>query len=282
MSAFFRFFASITKTITQAFAPSSVILLVLVLYTGFALPVDYIRGWISWIRWLNPISYGFESCMINEFHGREFNCSSFVPSGPSYENILPIQRACTEKGSIPGEPTVSGSAYILTAFSYEHSNRWRNFAIIVGITIFLYGLQLWMSEVVASERSKGEVLVFRRGKMQEARAKGAIGDEETGEKSACNAASDNVPEEAVGFVEKQKSVFHWEDVCYEVQIKGETRVILDHVDGWIKPGSLTALMVSSIGSLTRMQLTFFCNRVSLEPARRLCWTPLPVAPLSEC
>lgn len=46
MSMFFRFFASITKTIEQALAPSSIILLGLVLYTGFAIPVQYMRGWV--------------------------------------------------------------------------------------------------------------------------------------------------------------------------------------------------------------------------------------------
>jgi ATP-binding cassette subfamily G (WHITE) protein 2 (PDR) len=46
-------------------------------------------------------------------------------------------------------------------------------------------------------------------------------------------------------VQKQVSIFHWENVNYEVQIKSETRTILDSVDGWIKPGTLTALMVRS-------------------------------------
>jgi ATP-binding cassette subfamily G (WHITE) protein 2 (PDR) len=27
----------------------------LVLYTGFAIPTQYMLGWISWIRYLNPI-----------------------------------------------------------------------------------------------------------------------------------------------------------------------------------------------------------------------------------
>jgi ATP-binding cassette subfamily G (WHITE) protein 2 (PDR) len=44
MSMFFRFSASITKTIAQALAPSSIILFGLVLYTGFAIPVQYMRG----------------------------------------------------------------------------------------------------------------------------------------------------------------------------------------------------------------------------------------------
>ena len=41
------------------------------------------------------------------------------------------------------------------------------------------------------------------------------------------------------------------DVCYDIKIKGEPRRILDHVDGWVKPGTLTALMgVSGAGKTT--------------------------------
>jgi ABC-type multidrug transport system permease subunit len=47
MSMFFRLFASMTKTIEQALAPSSIILLLLVMYTGFAIPVRYMRGYVN-------------------------------------------------------------------------------------------------------------------------------------------------------------------------------------------------------------------------------------------
>jgi ATP-binding cassette subfamily G (WHITE) protein 2 (PDR) len=45
MSMFFRLFASMTKTIAQALAPSSLILIMLTLYTGFVIPVGYMRGY---------------------------------------------------------------------------------------------------------------------------------------------------------------------------------------------------------------------------------------------
>lgn len=32
-------------------------------------------------------------------------------------------------------------------------------------------------------------------------------------------------------------------MVYDIKIKKEERRILDHVDGWVKPGTLTALMV---------------------------------------
>jgi hypothetical protein len=41
-------------------------------------------------------------------------------------------------------------------------------------------------------------------------------------------------------------VLHWERVCYDVKTKdGGTRRILDNIDGFVRPGTLTVLMVSS-------------------------------------
>ena len=51
----------------------------------------------------------------------------------------------------------------------------------------------------------------------------------------------------VAVIERQTAIFSWKDVVYDIKIKNEPRRILDHVDGWVKPGTLTALMVSSIG-----------------------------------
>lgn len=54
MSMFFRLFASMTKTIAQALAPSSIILLLLVMYTGFAIPVQYMRGYVHLSSYICP------------------------------------------------------------------------------------------------------------------------------------------------------------------------------------------------------------------------------------
>ena len=42
-----------------------------------------------------------------------------------------------------------------------------------------------------------------------------------------------------------KDIFTWKDVCCDVHIKGETRRILSNVAGYVKPGTLTALMGES-------------------------------------
>jgi ABC-type multidrug transport system ATPase subunit len=40
-------------------------------------------------------------------------------------------------------------------------------------------------------------------------------------------------------------------VCYDIKIKKKTRRLLDQVDGWVKPGTLTALMgISGAGKTT--------------------------------
>ena len=44
-------------------------------------------------------------------------------------------------------------------------------------------------------------------------------------------------------IHRQTKTFHWKDVCYDIKIKGNPRRLLDRVDGWVKPGTLTALMV---------------------------------------
>jgi hypothetical protein len=52
-----------------------------------------------------------------------------------------------------------------------------------------------------------------------------------------------LPEKSSGAIRRQTAVFHWKNICFDIKIKKETRRILDHVDGWVKPGTLTALMV---------------------------------------
>lgn len=45
-------------------------------------------------------------------------------------------------------------------------------------------------------------------------------------------------------IQRQTSIVSWKDVVYDIKIKGEDRRILYHIDGWVKPGTLTALMVN--------------------------------------
>lgn len=243
MSMMFRLIGSVTKTIAQALAPASIVLMGLVLYCGFTIPVAYLQDWLGWIRWINPIYYGIESVFLNEFVGRKFSCSGFVPAGPGYEDVGAMEKVCSTVGGVPGEDFVQGAAYLEASFGFVNSHRWRNFGVIIAYLVLFLGLHLLATEYVVSERSKGEVLVFTRLSMKKNGAT-KTADIEAGVAETHRQAGAN-DTEIVKDLEKQTSIFHWKDVCYDVKIKTETRRILDHVDGWVKPGTLTALMVSN-------------------------------------
>ncbi|KAI8160757.1 ZEB2-regulated ABC transporter 1 [Colletotrichum sp. SAR 10_70] len=145
VSLLFRLVASVTKSHTAAMAPSTIVLLTLSLYTGFAVPPMYYKSYTAWIAKVSPVAYGFEALMINEFgHGRKFPC-----------------KLCE-----------------------DHT---------------------------AGGNNSGGLSIDR-----------------------------------------QTAIFHWSNVCYEIKVKkNETKRILDCVDGWCEPGTLTALMgVSGAGKTT--------------------------------
>ncbi|KAH6896015.1 ABC-2 type transporter-domain-containing protein [Thelonectria olida] len=252
MSMMFRLIGSVTKSVSQALAPASIILLGIALYTGFAIPPNEMQAWIGWIRWLNPVFYGLESLFLNEFVGRNFACSTFVPTGPGYQFVGVGERVCNTVGSVSGQDFVSGTEYLRLSYGFVNSHRWRNFGVLIAFIILFMGLHLLATEYIASERSKGEVLVFTRNGLKRPR-KRSNDVEEVGDNRAAQSASDDAG--SVTDMERQASVFHWKDVSYEVKIKTETRQILDHVDGWVKPGTLTALMgVSGAGKTTLLDV----------------------------
>ncbi|EFQ25369.1 ABC-2 type transporter [Colletotrichum graminicola] len=263
MSGLFRAIASLSRTLSQAMVPASILILALVIFTGFAIPVDYMLGWCRWINYLDPVAYGFESLMINEFHNREYTCSTFVPSPTvtGYENVALANRACSVVGAVPGRPTVNGDAYINLQYRYFHSHKWRNIGILIAFIIGLHMVYLFATEYISAKKSKGEVLVFRRGVSAPTKSKddpeaSVSGPSAIVEKGGKGASANE------GAIQGSTSVFHWSNVCYDVKIKTETRRILDHVDGWVKPGTLTALMgVSGAGKTTLLDC--LADRVSM-------------------
>lgn len=122
MSMLFRTIASVSRTISQAMVPATLLILAIVIFTGFAIPIQYMRGWCRWINWVDPVAYGFEALMVNEFHGRQWSCTSFVPG---YPGLPPMNKVCDAVGAKPGASYVDGDVYLRTAFRYEYTHRWR-------------------------------------------------------------------------------------------------------------------------------------------------------------
>lgn len=125
MSMIFRTIAATSRTMAQALAPGSLFISSLLMYSGFTLPKPYILGWSKWIFYIDPLSYAFESLMVNEFSNRDFNCAQYVPAGGSYDLERGQQRVCSAVGSRPGLSVVSGDAFIESSYSYDHAHKWR-------------------------------------------------------------------------------------------------------------------------------------------------------------
>jgi ATP-binding cassette subfamily G (WHITE) protein 2 (PDR) len=249
MSAVFRTLAAVTKTISQAMTLAGVMVLALVIYTGYVLPQPYMKPWFNWIHYLNPIYYAFEILIANEFHGREFTCSQFVPA---YPNLQGDQFICSSTGAVAGRRTVNGDNYIQTTYEYYYSHVWRNFGIMIAFLIGFMAMYFVAVEVNSSTSSTAEVLVFRKGHAP-ASLTGEVKEGNKDEEAAAQGAASNEHTESdkVDAIPAQKDIFTWRDVVYDIKIKGEPRRLLDHVSGYVKPGTLTALMgVSGAGKTT--------------------------------
>ncbi|KAI9732526.1 MAG: hypothetical protein M1834_003861 [Cirrosporium novae-zelandiae] len=259
MSNIFRTIGAASRSLSQAMVPSAIFILALVTYTGFSIPTRDMHPWFRWINYVDPIGYGFEALMINEFHDREIPCSVYIPTGPGYEDITNANRICTVTGAKAGLSMVSGDDYINTGFEYYANHLWRNFGIIIGFFVFFLITYLMASEYITAKPSKGEILVFQKGRIPAFMKKNKGTDIEGGEMDE-KVQSDNGSD--TPNLQKQTAIFQWKDVCYDIKIKGQTRRILDHVDGWVKPGTLTALMgVSGAGKTTLLDV--LADRVTM-------------------
>lgn len=138
----------------------------------------------------------------------------------------------------------SGGTYASTpdVVDISNTNMISNIGIIIVFTIGFCATYILATEYITERKSKGEVLLFRRGA-----APGNVARKATDAESAPTSSKSNQKQASkavlTSIVKTQTAIFHWEDVCYDIKIKKEERRILDYVDGWVKPGTLTALMV---------------------------------------
>ena len=175
---------------------------------------------------------------------------------PAYPNRLGDTFICSAPGSIVGQSTVSGDTYLETSYQYSYGHIWRNLGIVIGFLAFFTITYLGTTEINSKPESRGEVLLFRRGHVPRYIKYGL---RHAGE------ASPDTPvaiterrgsrDEDIKAIMPQKAMFTWRDISYDIPVKGGTRRLLDQVSGWVKPGTLTALMgVSGAGKTTLLDV----------------------------
>ncbi|TFY65604.1 hypothetical protein EVG20_g5493 [Dentipellis fragilis] len=247
MKTMFRSMASIFRTPAPVQSVAGVILIVLVLFTGYTTPRNYIPGALRWISWLNPMYYGFEALMANEFRTLNGTCSLLIPEGPGYENVSPANQACSTVGSQPGQVRVDGNIFIALSYSYYYSHVWRNLGILLGFLVFFFAILFIASDLNTSVAGQSSGILFKRGsKTAFVEDPASPVDEEKGrEHPSLPSAAPRSTKEVENI--PMKDVFTWHHLNYVVPTHGDPKgkKLLDDVSGYVVPGKLTALMGES-------------------------------------
>ncbi|KAJ2686623.1 ATP-binding cassette transporter snq2, partial [Coemansia spiralis] len=241
LTAFFRLVGNVSPNVDVAHTVSGISLLLMILNTGYLQPPNSMHGWFVWIYWINPLAYGFKALMSNEFRNLEFRCAgpNLVPSGPGFDSI--DNQVCTLQGAVPGQLYVRGRDYLAAGYQFYIQDQWKDFAAVLAFWILFVVLIAVVMEWVEFGNTGYTINVYKRRKP---RVQIVTEDMIAAEKDAGAFAA--LPPS--GPSDKQLlagTTFTWRDMSYTVPVKGGHRQLLDSVSGYIKPGTMTALMGSS-------------------------------------
>ncbi|KAL5113816.1 hypothetical protein ACEQ8H_008317 [Pleosporales sp. CAS-2024a] len=251
MTALFRMVGAAFPSFDDASKMSGFAATSLILYTGYQIPKPAMHPWLVWIYWIDPLSYGFESLMANEFKGQIIPCvgNNLVPNYlPQYQDAS--RQACAGiPGAQSGANFVTGEQY-LASLSYSPSHIWRNVGILLAWWVFFVGLTIKFTLNWNDVAGAGGALVIPREKLKKVAQLPGASDEEgqqNREKSQSNteAAGTTGGEKNGAALIRNTSIFTWRNLTYVVKTPTGDRTLLDNVHGYCKPGMLGALMGAS-------------------------------------
>ncbi|KAJ0419394.1 ABC-2 type transporter-domain-containing protein [Aspergillus carlsbadensis] len=253
MYSFFRTVGAFSQSLDVATRITGVAIQALIVYTGYLIPPWKMHAGLKWLIWINPVQYAFEGIMANEFYNLDIQCvpPNIVPDGP---NAQPGHQSCAIQGSTPDQLTVQGSNYIRSAYTYSRSHLWRNFGIILAWFIFFVVTTMIGMELQKPNKGGSAVTIFKRGEAPKDvqgsfEHKEKLGDvESVSDGNTRNNAENNAPDNSGGEVEgiaKSTSIFTFQDVNYTIPVSDGKRQLLKDVQGYVRPGRLTALVGAS-------------------------------------
>ena len=255
MTALFRAVGAGFSTFDAASKVSGFLVSALIMYTGYMIQKPDMHPWFVWIYWIDPLAYGFSAILANEFKGQIIPCvaNNLVPNGPGYADLA-FQACAGVGGALPGATSVTGEQY-LNSLSYSSSNIWRNFGILWAFWVLFVVLTIYHTSNWSANGGKSGILLIPREKAKKNTSilKAAnAGDEEAQaieEKRQVQSRPASQDTKVAGESDDQlmrnTSVFTWKNLTYTVKTPSGDRVLLDNVQGWVKPGMLGALMGSS-------------------------------------
>jgi ATP-binding cassette, subfamily G (WHITE), member 2, SNQ2 len=130
---------------------------------------------------------------------------------------------------------------------------WRNFGLIWAFFAFFVFLTALGMELQKPNKGGGAVTIYKRGQAPKSvenaiESGGKAKDEETGKKGYNVGVKDlsyNDEKRAEKGIARNEAIFTFQNVNYTIPYQGGERNLLQNVQGFVKPGKLTALMVWS-------------------------------------
>ncbi|KFY38031.1 hypothetical protein V495_06798 [Pseudogymnoascus sp. VKM F-4514 (FW-929)] len=239
MTLFFRVIGCCCPDFDYAIKFAVITITFFVLTTGYLIQYQSQKVWLRWIFWINPFGLGFSSLMANEFSRIDLSCEgqSLIPNGPGYGNIS--HQVCTLAGSSPGNPIVSGKDYIEASFSYSPSDLWRNFGILIVLSMFFLTVNVLSGELLSFGAGGNAAKTFAHPtkETEELNAQ-LLANREARRTGKSEVQSSDLKIES-------KAILTWEGLNYDVPTPSGQLRLLNNIYGYVKPGELTALMGAS-------------------------------------
>ncbi|CAH0037547.1 unnamed protein product [Clonostachys solani] len=248
ITSMFRAIGASFSTFDGASKVSGLIISATIMYTGFMIQKPQMHPWFVWLFWIDPLAYAFDALLSNEFHDTIIPCvgNNLIPNGPSFTDSA-HQSCAGVGGAVSGQTFVTGDAY-LSSLSYAHSHVWRNFGIIWAWWALFMAITVWSTCRWKSSSENGPSLLIPRENAHLHSAtsndvEAQASDKQETDEPSTGSSGEDVP--AQGNLVRNTSVFTWKNLSYTVKTPSGDRVLLDNVQGWVKPGMLGALMGSS-------------------------------------
>ncbi|PWN28796.1 hypothetical protein BDZ90DRAFT_230805 [Jaminaea rosea] len=277
LTALYRAFAAFSPGFNEAIRFSVLGLNLIIIFVGYVIRRPQMN-WLIWLNYANGISYAFEGMLANEFkYPIECNPSQIVPFNAARDATY---QTCSLTGGRPGSLVVTGEDYLSTTFNYSQSSVGPNIGVVIAFSALYLIVTVIASEVMNYGGAGGGVTVFAKTKAakrevaatkppnaDDTEAAAAPADRTSSHSSSNATPVDSQPpqggfeqankngEKQTGGLERiktheDKPIFTWSDIQLEL---ATGRKLLQHVDGYVRPGTLTALMgASGAGKTTLM------------------------------
>ncbi|KNZ76344.1 Brefeldin A resistance protein [Termitomyces sp. J132] len=256
MQGFFRTFGLICSNFDAAFRLAVFFIPNFVQYAGYIIPVDSMKRWLFWIYYINPVSYAWQGCMENEFMRISLTCdgNAVIPRNgfgiTKYPDVLGPNQACTLFGATSGSNIISGQAYLKAGYNIDTADLWRrDFLVLVGFMLAFQITQILALEFYPQYGHNFSIKIFAKETDEHQRMedldKYVDQDKEVVIFICAKAAGPDILSHRTAAVQSHQKAFTWENLNYHVPVLGGQTRLLHDVFGYVKPGTLTALMGAS-------------------------------------